>query len=230
MALNNIIHCNNQQGVKVASLKLGVFASGRGSNFAAILKAIDEGRLNATVRLLICNNPEAGALELAKERNIPARVINRPDFQDRSVFLQTMQEALRTNGVQFICLAGYMKKLPDEIIREFQCSILNVHPALLPSFGGKGMYGHHVHEAVLRRGCKVSGVTVHLVDEVYDCGPIVAQRCVPVEEGDTPETLAARVLKVEHELFPEAIQLFAEGRIMVKEGRTIIQGLKLHTL
>jgi len=207
----------------VALLKLGVFASGRGSNFAAILKAIDVGRLNASVQILISNNTDAKAQDLARERGIPTQVINKPDFPDRPAFLQPLQEALRSNSVEFICLAGYMKKIPDEIIREYHHRILNVHPALLPSFGGKGMYGHHVHEAVLQQGCKVSGVTVHLVDEVYDQGPVVAQRCVPVEEDDTPDTLAARVLKVEHELFPEAIQLFAEERVSVKDGRTIIR-------
>jgi len=207
----------------VALLKLGVFASGRGSNFAAILKAIDVGRLNASVQILISNNTDAKAQDLARERGIPTQVINKPDFPDRPAFLQPLQEALRSNSVEFICLAGYLKKIPDEIIREYHHRILNVHPALLPSFGGKGMYGHHVHEAVLQQGCKVSGVTVHLVDEVYDQGPVVAQRCVPVEEDDTPDTLAARVLKVEHELFPEAIQLFAEERVSVKDGRTIIR-------
>ncbi|NQT27689.1 phosphoribosylglycinamide formyltransferase [candidate division KSB1 bacterium] len=207
----------------MALLKLGVFASGRGSNFAAILKAIDVGRLNASVQILISNNTDAKAQDLARERGIPTQVINKPDFPDRPAFLQPLQEALRSNSVEFICLAGYMKKIPDEIIREYHHRILNVHPALLPSFGGKGMYGHHVHEAVLQQGCKVSGVTVHLVDEVYDQGPVVAQRCVPVEEDDTPDTLAARVLKVEHELFPEAIQLFAEERVSVKDGRTIIR-------
>jgi len=205
------------------SLKLGVFASGRGSNFAALLKAIDEGRLDAAIHLLISNNAEAKALDLAKERGIPIQVINKRDFPDRPAFLKAMQDALRFRSVGFICLAGYMKKIPIEIIQDYKHRILNVHPALLPSFGGKGMFGHHVHEAVLKNGCKVSGVTVHLVDEEYDRGPIVAQRCVPVEEGDTPDTLAARVLKVEHVLFPEAIQLFAQGRVAVEGQRTVIR-------
>ena len=205
------------------SLKLGVFASGRGSNFAALLKAIDERRLDAAVHLLISNNAEAKALDLAKERGIPIQVINKRDFPDRPAFLKAMQDALRSRSVEFICLAGYMKKIPIEIIQDYKHRILNVHPALLPSFGGKGMFGHHVHEAVLKNGCKVSGVTVHLVDEEYDRGPIVAQRCVPVEEGDTPDTLAARVLKVEHVLFPEAIQLFAQGRVAVEGRRTVIR-------
>lgn len=207
----------------MALLKLGVFASGRGSNFAAILKSIDDGRLEACVRVLISNNPEAKALDLAGERNISARVIRKSDFQDRPVFVQTMQETLRSQSVDFICLAGYMKKIPVEIIREYRNRILNVHPALLPSFGGKGMYGRRVHDAVIRQGCKVSGATIHLVDEEYDRGPIVAQRCVPVEPDDTPDTLAARVLEVEHTLFPETIQLFAERRVRIENGCAVVR-------
>jgi phosphoribosylglycinamide formyltransferase-1 len=203
-------------------LSIGVFASGRGSNFLAILEAIETGRLQAEVRVLISNNPEAGALETARKRGISAVVIQKREFTSRDAFVQSMVSILQEHNVEYVVLAGYMKRIPPELIHLYKNRMLNIHPALLPSFGGKGMYGPHVHEAVLERGCKVSGVTVHLVDEEYDHGPIVAQRCVPVENGDTPETLAARVLKVEHTLYAQTLQLFAEERVEVKDRRVFI--------
>jgi phosphoribosylglycinamide formyltransferase-1 len=206
----------------LGELVVGVFASGRGSNFQAILNAIDEGRLNARIALLITNKEDAGALEIASKAGIPGAVINKPTFETRDDFIKAMLDVLEEHGVNTIVLAGYMKKIPPEVVAAYRNRILNIHPALLPSFGGKGMYGHHVHEAVLKAGCKISGVTVHIVDEVYDRGPIVAQRSVPVEEGDRPEDLAARVLKVEHQLYAEALQLFAQGRVEVIEGRAVI--------
>ena len=204
-------------------LQLGVFASGRGSNFMAILEAIREGNLGADVRLLLTNSPEAGALSIAREHDVSTTVVSKSDFEDRDQFIQAMLSVLDEHGVEFIALAGYMKKIPPEVITAYKNRIVNIHPALLPSFGGKGMYGHHVHEAVIARGCKVTGVTVHIVDEVYDHGPIVMQRCVSVEEEDTPESLAARVLKIEHKIYAEALQLFAEGRVEVKDQRAIIR-------
>jgi phosphoribosylglycinamide formyltransferase 1 len=205
-------------------LHLGVFASGRGSNFSAILEAIDRGRLNAEVRLLVANQPGAGALGTASGRGIPASVISSSGFASRDLFVAALFSALRGHGVDFIALAGYMKKIPVEVIREYRNRIVNIHPALLPSFGGKGLYGHFVHEAVLAQGCKVTGVTVHLVDEEYDRGPIVAQRAVPVEEGDTPETLAARVLVTEHKIYAETLQLFAEGKVALEGRRAVVGG------
>ena len=205
-------------------LQLGVFASGRGSNFNAILQAIQENRLDAEVRLLLTNSPDAGALSVARQYEIPAVVVSKVAFETRDLFVEAMLSTLETHGVGFIALAGYMKKIPPEIIAAYRNRIVNIHPALLPSFGGKGMYGHHVHEAVVALGCKVSGVTVHIVDEVYDHGAIVAQRCVPVEADDTPDSLAARVLKMEHQLYAETLQLFAEGRVEVEGQRAIIRG------
>ena len=204
-------------------IRLAIFASGRGSNFLAILEAIDSDRLDAEVKVVVSNNPDAGALETARHRNIPAEVINKKNFPEREGFVRSLLEILEKYQTELVILAGYMKKIPPEVVARYPNRILNIHPALLPSFGGKGMYGHHVHEAVLAQGCRVSGVTVHLVDEVYDRGPIVAQRCVVVEEGDTPEILAARVLKTEHQIFAEAIQLFAEGRVRVADGRVRIE-------
>jgi phosphoribosylglycinamide formyltransferase 1 len=203
-------------------LRLAVFVSGRGSNLNAIFKAIDEGRLDAEVGLVLSSSPDAGALDLARSRNVPTTVFTPQTAISLFSPADFMLNCLSEHRIHFIALAGFLKKIPDEVIAAYRGRILNIHPALLPSFGGKGMYGHHVHEAVLARGCKISGATVHLVDEIYDQGPIVAQRCVPVEDGDTPDTLAARVLAVEHRIFPEALQWFAEGKVKVTEGRVKI--------
>ena len=204
-------------------LFLGVFASGRGTNFRAILEAVREGRLDAEVKVLISNKENAGALSIAMENGIPTSVISRQNFDSRESFVKALLSTLEKYSVNFIALAGYMKKVPPEVISAYHNRILNIHPALLPSFCGKGMYGEHVHRAVLQQGCKVTGVTVHLVDEIYDHGPIVAQQCVPVKEDDTPESLAARVLQVEHEIYAKALQLFAEERVKVKEGKAVIK-------
>jgi phosphoribosylglycinamide formyltransferase-1 len=203
----------------MSRLMLGVFASGKGSNFSAILRAIDEGRLDAEVRVLVSNQPGAGALETARGRGIAAETVSSADFATRDEFVRRLSSVLGESGSDFVALAGYLKRVPPEVVARFPGRMLNIHPALLPAFGGKGMYGLHVHEAVLAAGCKVSGATVHLVDEQYDRGPIVAQRCVPVRDGDTAETLAARVLGVEHALYPETLQWFAAGRVRVEGGR-----------
>jgi phosphoribosylglycinamide formyltransferase-1 len=134
------------------------------------------------------------------------------------VYCDRLVELLKENAIDLIALAGYMKKLPDAVVDAFENKILNVHPALLPSFGGASMYGRRVHEEVLSRGCKVSGATVHLVTKEYDAGPIVMQKCCEVKENDTPETLERRVRKVEYEIYPQAIQLVAEGRAVVENG------------
>ncbi len=203
-------------------LQLGIFVSGRGSNFSALLKAIAEGRLNAQARLLVSNRSDAGALHTAAEQGIPAKIISSTEFASRNLFVKALLFELRKHGVDFIVLAGYLKKVPVEVIREYRHRIVNIHPALLPSFGGKGLYGHFVHEAVLNHGCKITGVTVHLVDDCYDHGPIVAQRPVPVKEGDTVDSLAERVLRMEHSLYAETLQLFAEGKVKVVGERTVI--------
>ena len=203
-----------------ATLKLAVFASGRGSNFQAILAAIATRRLCAQVVLCLANRADAGALQIARAAHIPVAVIEEKTFANAADYASALLRPLAKHEVNFIALAGFMRKIPIEVVRAFRHRIINIHPALLPSFGGKGLYGHRVHEAVLAYGCKVSGATVHFVDEEYDTGPPILQRCVPVLENDTTETLAARVLEIEHQIYPEALQLFAEGRVWV-EGRQV---------
>lgn len=200
-------------------MRVAVFASGNGSDFLALVKASQHASLGWEVALLITNNPLAGAIEKAQDNNIPFKVINRKDFEDGAAFLEVMLAALDEFAIDFIGLAGYLRKIPPEIIRRYRQRIVNIHPALLPLFGGKGMYGAKVHQAVIDAGCKVSGVTVHFVSEQYDEGRIIAQRCVPVEDDDDAETLAARVLAVEHRLYPEIVTLFARGKIKVIDNK-----------
>ncbi len=201
-------------------MRLAVFASGGGTNFQAILDAVARGDLPATVALCLSNKADAGALTRAQRHGVPTVVLDPTDFETEAAYVAALQAALAARGVNFVALAGYMKKIPAAVVRAFRGRMLNVHPALLPAFGGRGMYGRKVHEAVLAYGVRWTGATVHLVDEDYDTGPIVLQEPVPVQPGDTPETLAARVLEVEHRLYAEALRLFAEGRIAV-EGRLV---------
>ena len=207
----------------MATLQLGIFASGRGSNFQAILNAIQSQVLDAQVKLVVSNTSQAGVLDTAKKAGLSYAVINRKDFENREAFVEDLMETLHSHDVDFVALAGYMKKIPPEVIAQYQWRMVNVHPALLPAFGGQGMYGSRVHQAVLDAGCKVSGVTIHMVDEHYDHGPIVAQKCVPVMGDDSAYTLAARILKVEHRLYPETLQLFAEDCVHVIDRRAVVR-------
>lgn len=197
-------------------LRLAVFASGGGTNFQAILDAIERGMLSAKAVLCVSNRSEAGALDRARRHDVPTAVLDPSDADHETALL----DALDAHAVDFIALAGYLRKIPSGVVARFRHRMTNIHPALLPAFGGKGMYGMHVHRAVIDYGARWSGATVHLVDESYDTGPIVLQEPVPVYPNDTADDLAARVLEVEHRLYPEALRLFAEGRIRC-EGRTV---------
>lgn len=205
------------------SFRIAVLASGSGSNLRAIIEASRSGSLDAEVALVISNNRESGALRIAEEFGITRLHLSSRVIPDPGKLETAFLAAFAEHQIELIALAGYMKQIPAGIIRKYKGRILNIHPALLPSFGGKGMYGPAVHEAVLKYGCKISGVTVHLVEEEYDSGAPVKQRCVPVLEGDTAESLAARVLQEEHRIYAEAIQLFAEGRVEIDERKIIIK-------
>ncbi len=196
-----------------------VSGHGRGSNFQAIVDATESGAVPARVRLLVSTNADCGAVERAVNHGIESLVLSPENFDSEAAFDEAVAEAIVSRGVDLICLAGYMRKLTPEFIRQFRNRIMNIHPALLPAFGGQGMYGVHVHEAVIESGSKFSGATVHLVDEEYDRGPIVAQAVVSVADDDTPQTLADRVLRAEHRIYPEAIALFAEGRLSINGRR-----------
>lgn len=194
----------------VPALNIVCFASGRGSNVRALYDALSKGTIPARIALIISNNSGSGVLEFAREKDLPWLHCSEKQFANYSEFSQALLTALDKAEADLIVLAGYMKKLPSEICKKFSGKILNIHPALLPAFGGPGMYGMHVHEAVLASGARESGATVHIVDEEYDHGKIVMQETVPVLPNDTPETLAARVLEAEHKLLPRAVAAVVE--------------------
>lgn len=199
----------------MAKLMLGFLASHTGTNMQAIIDAIKEGRLDAKACAVISNNSNSVALERARNEGIPAYHISSKKYPDEQDLDNAIINALKENGVDTVILAGYMKKLSPRVIQAFKGRVLNIHPALLPKFGGKGLYGMYVHEAVIEAGEKVSGATVHLVDEHYDHGRILNQRTVEVAPDDTPETLAQKVLKIEHQLYVETLQKIASGEIQI---------------
>lgn len=200
-------------------LRLVVPLSGGGTTLQNIIECIDQGSLSAKVELVIASRADAFGLERAKRANIPTLVIPRKGTPPEA-FSRCMHEAIRDARADLVAMAGFLCHwtIPDDYIGK----VVNIHPALLPSFGGKGYYGHHVHEAVIKAGCKVSGCTVHFADNVYDHGPIIVQRCVPVMEDDTADTLAGRVFEQECIAYPEAIELFAAGRLKIEGPRVRI--------
>ena len=202
-------------------MRLAVFASGGGSNAGAIFDAVEAGRLAAEPAVLVADRP-CRALGRAESRGIPTAVVPPGDYADAGAFGEALLAELGRAEADAVALAGYLRKLPASVVWAFRHRILNVHPSLLPAFGGPGFYGARVHQAVLARGCTLSGATVHLVDAEYDAGPIVLQEAVEVFFDDSPETLAARVLAVEHELLPRALQLLATDKLRVVDGRVQI--------
>lgn len=195
-------------------LRIAVFASGRGSNLRAIVDAIEAGTIpDSRVFLVISNNSNAGALELARARHIDAVHLSRQHFDSDAAFNEAMLAHLRKRDINLIALAGYMKKLDSHILNEYSHQVINIHPALLPDFGGQGMYGMRVHESVIATKSPRSGATVHLVTDEYDRGPVLMQRSVNVDPTDTPELLAEKILRVEHELYPEVIRMIATGEL-----------------
>ncbi|GAB6064559.1 phosphoribosylglycinamide formyltransferase [Deferrisoma palaeochoriense] len=198
------------------TLRLGVLVSGSGSNLQAILDAAASGRLDAEVRVVVSDNPGAYGLERARNAGVPAEVVPWDPARPREAHDEAVVETLRRHGVDTVALAGYMRLVTPRLLGAFPGRVLNIHPALLPAFPGL-----HVHEKVIAHGAKFSGCTVHFVDEGMDTGPIICQAVVPVRDDDTPETLAARILREEHRIYPQALQYLAEGRLRV-EGRRVL--------
>lgn len=194
-------------------MKLGFLASGSGTNMQAIVDACGDGRLAAEPAAVVGNNSRSQALERARRQGIPAFHLSSRTHPDPEALDAAIAAALGRCGADLVCLAGYMKLVGPRTLRAFEGRVLNIHPALLPKHGGRGFYGRAVHEAVLASGDTETGATVHLVDGLYDHGPVLAQARVPVLAGDTPETLAARVLEQEHRLFPETLRRIAAGEI-----------------
>jgi phosphoribosylglycinamide formyltransferase-1 len=194
-------------------LRVGVLASGSGSNLQALIDACRAGAVPAKVVVVVSNAPTAFALERARASGVPAVLVDHRAFPSSEAFEAALLEVLEAHRVELICLAGFLRILSVRFVAAFAGRMMNIHPALLPAFGGKGMYGERVHRAVLASGARTSGCTVHFVTEVPDGGPIIAQATVPVEDEDTPATLAARVAEEEHRLYPLAVRLYAEGRL-----------------
>jgi phosphoribosylglycinamide formyltransferase-1 len=200
-------------------MRLGLLASGRGSNAEAILTAIDEGGLDAEAVLLVCDRP-AQALEVGRRHGVDSVLISRAEFPERAAQQLAFRDALGAAGVDIVALAGFEAILDPVVVEAFQDRILNIHPSLLPSFGGSVSPGPQA--AALRAGVKLSGCTVHLVTSALDAGPIVAQVAVAVMPDDTVESLAARILAAEHRLYPEVLQWFAESRVTIAAGQAIV--------
>lgn len=197
---------------------LAVFVSGGGSNFKSIHAAILDGRIHGAVACVVSDKPECGGCEYARAHGIPVLAYPRSaKFAPDGLNPEDMVSELKSLGVEFVLLAGYLKLLPEELVQAYPRAIMNIHPALLPAFGGKGYYGMKVHEAVVKSGARFSGPTIHFVDEKFDNGPILAQSAVPVFHTDSPKELQERVLKEEHKLYPEVVAALCSGRIAWRE-------------
>jgi len=205
-------------------LNIGVLVSGGGTNLQKLIDAQQAGKIeNGAIRVVVASRTDAFALERAKRAGIEAIALCRRDYPDVESYSEALIHALQARDVDLVVLAGFLTITGDNFIKAYENRIMNVHPALLPAFGGKGFYGLHVHEAVLARGCKLTGATVHFANEVCDGGPIILQKAVEVKDGDTPETLQRRVMEeAEWVLLPQAVSLFCEGRLQVKDGKVNI--------
>ena len=201
-------------------VNIGVLVSGGGTNLQKLIDAERAGNIqNGKLRVVIASNPEAYALKRAEQAGIEHFALRRKDYPDVETYSQALIDALKERDIDLVVLAGFLTITGDNFVEAFRNRIINVHPALLPAFGGKGYYGLHVHEAALARGVKVTGATVHFVNEICDGGPIILQKAVAVKEGDTPETLQRRVMEeAEWILLPQAVSLFCQGKLTVEDS------------
>jgi formyltetrahydrofolate-dependent phosphoribosylglycinamide formyltransferase len=201
-------------------LNLAILISGSGTTLQNLIDKINDKTLNANIQIVISSAPDTHGIKRAEQNNIPVAIVQRKGFNNSDIFSNSIINEIEKYSVDLIILAGFLHlfKIPDK----YTGKIMNIHPGLIPSFCGKGYYGQHVHEAVIESGVKVSGCTVHFVDNEYDCGPIIIQRVVQVHEDDSPDTLAQRVFKEECIAYPEAINLFAEGRLKIEERKVKI--------
>ena len=200
------------------TFRIAVLISGGGTTLRNFIEKIDAGQLPVEIALVISSSPAARGLQFANDHNIPSIVLERDKSADQDIFSREIFNRCRRARADLIVMAGFLKRIT--IPEDFTHRVVNIHPALIPSFCGEGFYGHHVHQAVLNYGAKLSGCTVHFADNQYDHGPVILQRAVPVLDDDTPDSLAARVFEAECEAYPEALQLIAAGRVIV-EGRCV---------
>jgi phosphoribosylglycinamide formyltransferase-1 len=201
-------------------LRIVVLISGGGTTLRNLIRYMDAGRLSVEIPLVISSSPKAGGLRFTQEAGIPSAVIRRTSFSSQDDFSRAIFDRCRGVHASLVVMAGFLKRIT--IPADFTHRVTNIHPALIPAFCGEGMYGHHVHEAVLDYGVKLTGCTVHFADNQYDHGPVILQKAVPVLDDDTPDTLAARVFEAECQAYPEALQLIAEGRVRVEDRRVRI--------
>ncbi|HHN47288.1 MAG TPA: phosphoribosylglycinamide formyltransferase [Planctomycetes bacterium] len=201
---------------------VAVLLSGSGTTLENFFALMDKGALNIDVRLVVSSRPDAYGIERAQKRGIPAHVFRRRDYASLDEYTAAVFVPVRASGAKLVLLAGFMVQIA--VLPDFKNRIMNVHPALIPAFCGKGLYGHYAHEAVIKSGVKISGCTVHFVDDEYDHGQIIVQRPVPVYFDDTPDTLAERVQAEERIAYPEAVRLFIEGRLEVVGNRVKVKG------
>ena len=199
-------------------VRVAVLISGGGTTLRNLIQRLEAGTLNAQILLVVSSTPKAGGLQFAENAGIPSAVVRRKDFDSQDAFSAAIFDRCRQAGVDVVVMGGFLKRVA--IPEDFSNRVINIHPALIPSFCGEGMYGHFVHEAVLDYGAKVSGCTIHFADNHYDHGPVILQKAVPVMDDDTPETLAARVFEAECQAYPEVLNLIAAGRVTV-EGRRV---------
>lgn len=206
--------------------KIAVLVSGGGTNLQALIDAETRGELgNGKITLVIASKPGVYALERAKNHGIEGRVLARRDFDSIAAYSKALADAMEAAEIDLVVLAGFLTIIDEQVYERFPNRILNVHPALIPSFCGKGFYGLHVHEAALQKGVRVSGATVHIVTPECDAGPIVLQKAVEVKEGDTPEILQKRIMEeAEWKILPQAVRLFCDGRIAVENNKVYIKG------
>ena len=202
------------------SVRIAVLCSGGGTNVQALIDAQEAGQIDGEIVLVLSNASKAYALERARKHGIEAKFISKKQAGSDEAFNDAILAELRRVGAELVVLAGYLPIVGAQVVRAYEHRIINIHPALIPAFCGPGMYGHHVHEAVLAYGAKISGATTHFVDEQVDHGGVIMQASVPVLEDDTPDTLAARVLTVEHRILPESVSLFCAGKLGV-DGRRV---------
>ncbi|PID59661.1 MAG: phosphoribosylglycinamide formyltransferase [Ignavibacteriae bacterium] len=202
--------------------KIIVFVSGRGSNFKAIYSQIEAGIIKAEILGVVSNNKSCKAIDFAKEKKIKTYLLGDKSQGNEFWDFDQLAKIFQKENIDLIVLAGFLKKISEAFVNKFKQKIINIHPALLPSFGGKGMYGSHVHKAVFEAACKVSGATIHFVDEVYDNGIIIAQEAVDISDVASPEEIAEKVLKIEHNLLPKVVKKFVENKIIIIKNRVIV--------
>ncbi len=222
----NVVDIQKMETAKVdahnpkSPLRTAVLISGGGTTLRNLIEKIEAGTLNIEIVLVVSSNPNVGGLQYAEKAGIPIAVVRREDYDTGDQFSEVIFDHCRQKGVELVVLGGFLKQVT--IADDFTSRVVNIHPALIPAFCGKGFYGHHVHEAVLEHGVKVSGCTIHFADNEYDNGPIILQSAVAVADDDTPDTLAARVFEAECEAYPEALRLIAAGRVSVVGNRARI--------